>query len=104
MFGLFSKKQKAPKPDEMVIVIRSLEHYISHVEKNDWDNLSKYEWDDYMGVPFDDERAEALRLLCHQVSDAFHGKGMTTYSAEGMDILKAILGALKKERLSDSIP
>lgn len=97
MFGLSSKKQKAPKPDEMAIVIRSLEHYISHVEKNDWDDLSRYEWDDYMGVPFDDKRAEALRALCHQVSDAFPGDRMVTYSPAGMDILRAILAALKKE-------
>jgi hypothetical protein len=97
MFGLSSKKEKAPKPDEMAIVIRSLEHYISHVEKNDWDNVSRYEWDDYMGVPFDDKRAEALRILCHQVSDAFHGEGTVTYSPAGMDILRTILVSLKKE-------
>ena len=98
MFGLFKKKQEQPKSDELAVIIRSLENYISHVEKNDWDELSRYEWDDHMGIPFDDKRAEALRVLCHQVSDAFGGDGMVTYSPAGIDILRAILFALKKER------
>ena len=99
MFGLPKKKQTTSKADEINIIIGALERFVSHLEKNDWDDNSKYDWDDHMSIQFEDKKAEAVRQLCHQVSDAFHGKGMTTYSPEGINILKAILEALKKERL-----
>ena len=91
MFGLFKKKHEAPKVDELQLFIDRLERILSHAE-------TKFD-DEDMCIQFDDKRAEALRLLYHQVSDAFHGDGMKCYSPQGMDILKAILEALKKERL-----
>jgi hypothetical protein len=90
MFGLSKKTQESPKPDEVGIFICRLERIISQTaDRTDWEDMS---------IQFDDKRAEALRQLFHQVSDAFHGTGMISYSPEGMNVLKAILTALKKER------
>jgi hypothetical protein len=91
MFGLSKKKPDPPKQDEVGLFIDRLERILSQKETD-------FDWED-MSISFDDERAEALRLLFHQVADAFHGDGMKCYSPQGMEILKAILDALKKERL-----
>jgi hypothetical protein len=90
MFGLAKKKATAPKLDEVVIIIGRLERIVSGTD-------TRFDWEDF-SIQCDDKRAEALRLLFHQVSDSFHGDGMTTFSPAGMDILRAILAALKKER------
>ena len=90
MFGISKKNKEAPKPDEVGMFIERLERIISQTD-------TRFDWED-MSIQFDDKRAEALRQLFHQVSDAFHGEGMVTYSPAGMEVLKAILEALKKER------
>lgn len=90
MFGLSKKKNDAPKQDEVGLFIDRLERILSQKETD-------FDWED-MSISFDDERAEALRLLFHQVSDAFPGDSKC-YSPQGMGILRAILEALKKERL-----
>jgi hypothetical protein len=90
MFGLSKKKEAAPKLDEVAIIIGRLERILSGTD-------TRFDWEDF-SIQCDDERAEALRLLFHQVSDAFHGDGTATFSSAGMDILRAILVALKKER------
>lgn len=77
--------------NEINVIITALEKVISHTDtRNDWEDL--------LSIQFDDKRAEALRLLCWQVSDAFHGEDKAIYSQEGMDVLKAILEALKSEQ------
>src|SRR5208282_4017778 len=96
MFGLAKKKRE--KVDEVVVIIGALERFISHIEKDDWDKNSAWDFDDHMSIKFDDKRAEAVRQLVFQVSDAFHGDGKEAHSPEGMDVLRAILAALKKER------
>jgi hypothetical protein len=98
MFGLFKKKSPKPKLDEIGIIIEALENFIPRFEKNEWDKNSEWHWDDHMSIQFDDKRAEALRQLCWQVSDAFPGEGMICYSPEGLDLLKTVLKILKKER------
>jgi hypothetical protein len=98
MFGLSKKKQETLKRDEMGVIIGALERFISHIEKNDWDKNSAWDFDDHMSVKFLDKRAEAVRQLVFQVSEAFHGEGTDAHSPEGMDVLRAILAALKKER------
>jgi hypothetical protein len=90
MFGLAKKKETAPKLDEVAIIIGRLERIVSGTD-------TRFDWEDF-SIQCDDKRAEALRLLFQQVSDSFHGDGMTTFSPAGMDILSAILAALKKER------
>ncbi len=96
MFGLPKKKQE--KVDEIGIIIGALERYISHVEKNDWDKDSGRDFDDHMSIQFDDKRAEAIRQLVYQVADAFPGEFPITYSESGINVLRTILAALKKER------
>ena len=77
--------------NEVNVIIAALEKIISHTDtRNDWEDL--------LSIQFKEKRAEALRQLCWQVSDAFHGEGKSTYSPEGMDVLKAILEALKKNQ------
>jgi len=98
MFGLSKKKRETPKRDEIGIIIGALERFISHVEKNDWDKNSAWDFDDHMSVKFFDKRAEAVRLLVFQVSEVFHGEGTDAHTPGGMDVLRAILAALKKER------
>jgi hypothetical protein len=91
MFGLSKKKQETPKFDEIAIIIDRLEKITSGRDtRNDWEDL--------FSIQFDDKRAEALRLLFHQVFDAFQTEGTITSSSARMDILKAILTALKTER------
>ncbi len=96
MFG--SSKKKREKIDEVGIIIGALERYISHVEKNDWDKDSGRDFDDHMSIQFDDKRAEVIRQLVHQAASAFPGEFPITYSESGMNVLRAILSALKKER------
>ena len=95
MFGLSKKKRE--DIDEIGVIIGALERFISHVEKNDWDNDSGWDFDDHMSIKFDDKRAEAVRHLVWQVSDAFPDE-RTTFSPAGIELLRAILAALKKER------
>jgi hypothetical protein len=100
MFGLPKKKQATPKLDEINIIIGVLERFISHIEKDDWDENSKYDFDDHMSIKFDDKRAESVRQFVLQVSEAFPGKWPTAHSSEGINVLRAILEALKKEKLA----
>ena len=79
------------KVNEISIVINALEKILSAAE-------SRFDWEDLLSIQFDDVRAEAIRQLCWQISDAFHGEDAKIYSSGGMDILKAILEALKKEQ------
>ena len=96
MFGLAKKKRE--KIDEVGVIIGALERFISHVEKNDWDKNSAWDFDDHMSIKFDDKRAESVRQFVLQVADAFPGEHPTAHSEIGMDVLRAILAALKKER------
>ena len=102
--GLFKKKQVTPKLDEINIIIGALERFISHIEKDDWDKGSEWDFDDHMSIKFDDKRAESVRQFVFQVSEAFPGKWPTAHSSEGIGVLRAILAALKKERQAASIP
>jgi hypothetical protein len=96
MFGLSKKKRE--KVNEIAVIIGALERFISHIEKADWDKNSAWDFDDHMSIKFDDKRAEGVRQLVLQVTDAFHGEGTTAHSPEGIEVLMAILAALKKER------
>jgi hypothetical protein len=81
-------KKETPKLDEVAVIVDRLEKITSGAgTRNDWEDL--------LSIRFHDERAEALRQLFHAVSDAFPGDGMAIYSPAGMDILRAILKALK---------
>ncbi|MEO7299097.1 MAG: hypothetical protein ABI042_11045 [Verrucomicrobiota bacterium] len=95
MFGLSKKKRE--EIDELGVIIGALERFIFHIEKNDWDKDSAWDFDDHMSIKFDDKRAEAVRQLVWQVSDAFPGDDKMAHSPEGINVLKAILAALKKE-------
>jgi len=75
--------------DEVQILIERLERITSHKE-------TRFDWEDW-SIKCDDKRAEALRQLFYQVSEAFPGDG-GLFSPQGMDVLKSILAALKKER------
>jgi hypothetical protein len=96
MFGLCKKKRE--KIDEIGVLIGALERFISHVEKNDWDKDSAWDFDDHMSIKFDNKRAEAVRQLVWQVSDAFPCHGAEAHSSAGIDVLRGILDALKRER------
>ena len=96
MFGLAKKKRE--KVDEVGVIIGALERFISHIEKDDWDKNSAWDFDDHMSIKFDDKRAESLRQFVLQVAEAFPGKWPTAHSSEGIDVLREILAALKKER------
>ena len=86
-----SKKKKAvPKLDEVAHIVGRLDRIFAGTD-------TRFDWEDF-SIQCDDKRAEALRLLFWQISDAFHGDGMTMFSPAGMDVLRAILAALKKER------
>ncbi len=77
--------------NEIQVISDRLEKIISHADtRNDWEDL--------LSIQFDDKRAEALRQLFHQISETFPGDDMVIFSPEGMDVLKAILEALKKEQ------
>ena len=78
---------KMSKSNELAVIVDRLEKITSG-------NDTRNDWEDLLSIKFDDKRAEALRQLFHQVSDVFPGEGML-YSPAGMEILKAILKALK---------
>ena len=81
-------KMKTAKLNEVSVIIDRLEKIMSGTDtRNDWEDL--------LSIQFDDKRAEAIRQLLHQVSNVFPGDGMMMFSPAGMDILRAILKALK---------
>jgi hypothetical protein len=55
---------------------------------------STYDWDDLMSVKCDDPQAEAVRILCWQVSEAFPGKG-SLCNENGLAIFREILKVLQ---------
>ena len=83
MFGLAKKKEAAPKLDEVAIIIGRLERIVSGTD-------TRFDWEDF-SIQCDDKRAEALRLLFHEVCDAFPGDSKFA-------VLRAVLETLKRER------
>jgi hypothetical protein len=77
--------------NEINVIITSLEKIFAKTD-------TRNDWEDMLSIQFKDKRAEALRQLLWQVSEAFPGQSPVIYSGEGMDVLKAILEALKKEQ------
>jgi hypothetical protein len=83
MFGLSKMKETAPKLDEVAIIIGRLERIVSGKD-------TRFDWEDFT-IQCDDKRAEVLRILFHQVCDAFPGESK-------LAVLRAILETLKRER------
>ena len=83
MFGLAKKKETSPKLDEVAIIIGRLERIVSGTD-------TRFDWEDFT-IRCDDKRAEALRLLFHEVCDAFPGDGKLT-------IFRVVIETLKRER------
>lgn len=90
MFGSSKKKETAPKLDEVAHIVGRLERILAGTD-------TRFDWEDF-SIQCDDKRAEALRLLFWDISHAFPGDGMAMFSPAGMDVLRAVLAALKKER------
>jgi hypothetical protein len=83
MFGLAKKKEIAPKLDEVAIIIDRLERIVSGKD-------TRFDWEDFT-IQCDDKRAEALRLLFHQICDAFPDESK-------LAVLRVVLETLKRER------
>jgi hypothetical protein len=62
------------------------------------DEVSPYEWDDFVSVPEKDPLLEAIRFECASLPERFPPRSQTEYCGEGCDARLHELSALLRAR------